>query len=122
MNPTDDNNVIQLSYQSYKKLILLHKLDEYCRLLCVLLTLIVFSITMVIPCTLLLFADYCLVEVFCIISSCFKLNLLIKRAIGHKLLVASISLVLESVDSNGIVTLTSNTCYPWSLLDTMVYQ
>ncbi len=114
-NDAKKNESMQLSYQTYRKFILLHKLDEYCRLLCVIVTLVVFSLTMVIPCTLLLFVDYCLVEVMGILPSCFKLNLLIKRTIGHTLLlIAGISLVLESVDSKGVVTSTSNSCNPWS--------
>lgn len=66
-----------------------HKIDQYVRMTGAVLTLIVLSMLMVIPCSIFMLTDYLLVDILRILPSCFKFNLIIQRAIGHLLLLMS---------------------------------
>jgi hypothetical protein len=92
---------LSLLYQNNGLIGWWHNVDEIIRLLCVCITLILFSVVMVIPCTMLLFIDYCVVDKLGLLPSCFKINLLVKRAIGNLLLLmAGIVLVVEYPNFN----------------------
>lgn len=66
-----------------------HKIDQYIRMSGAVLTLIVISMIMVIPCTFFMLTDYLFVDILRILPSCFKFNLIAQRAIGHLLLLMS---------------------------------
>lgn len=86
-----DNLTSQLNLQHVvsDKMRWYHKVDQYVRMAGAVLTLIVISMIMVIPCTFFMLTDYLLVDILRILPSCFKFNLIAQRAIGHLLLLMS---------------------------------
>lgn len=76
-------------------------LEDYVRNFGAILTMIVLCNLGVIPCTVFMFIDYCLVDVLHVIPTCFKLNLITKRFIGHLLLlITGVILVIEDQRTN----------------------
>ena len=77
------------------------KLEDYVRNFGAILTMIVLCCLGVIPCTLFMLIDFCLVDVLHLIPSCFKLNLIAKRFIGHLLLlITGVIVVVEDQRTN----------------------
>lgn len=78
-----------------------HKIEDYIRNFGAILTMIVICNLGVIPCLLFMFIDFCLVDVLHIIPTCFKLNLISKRFIGHLLLlITGVIVVVDDQRTN----------------------